>query len=408
MEQWARWRLKPQDETPWTWPIEVITDDGPEQVLSEDVEVCKTLLPKLDAHPAFVNDGSLGYHVWIEEKVDFGIPLHRGGKDLTGTCDLILMTPNEFEILDYKFGRYPVEPLCPQLKLYALGAGAVVWGGPYAQEAQQIRSVRLTVAQPALNTENPYTSVEQPVDEMVKWVEEAKHWVEARDKGRGTQYEPSDKACYFCQHRNNCAARLATAAQGLVQVGEPDPVQKEPPLPLAPVEQMEELTEKYGTQDPANIDNATLSRILTLSGYLEGFLKDMREEAKSRLMKGIGIPGWKVIAGRRSRRWTKDEEEIDRIIRGEWKVPKEDKLDAEGNIVKLGCYEVKLKSPAAMEKMVHSQLSKKRKEEFASLWEMKAGSPVLAPQDDPAPALNPSAEWLTPSSAEIEPTFDWE
>ena len=408
MEQWARWRLA-GDAGLWTWPTTVETEDGPAPVLSEDVEKCKALLPKLDAHPAFVNYGQFGYNVWIEQKVDFGTVLGRAGQDLTGTCDLILMTPNEMEILDYKFGRHPVDPLSPQLKLYALGAGAIVWGSAYAEQAQQIRSLRLTVGQPALNPEKPFTSETKPVDQMVHWVKEAQYWVNERDTADGKKYAPSDKACYFCFKRNNCAARLKEAASGLVEVA--SPAAADAPVPLAPVEQIEDLTDRYGKANPQEIDDASLARILTLSDYLEGFLKDMREEAKRRLMAGTRIPGWKVIAGRRQRKWVKNENEIDALIRGEWKVPKEDKFDEDGNVVKLGCYEVKLKSPAAMEKMVHAQLSKKRKEEFANLWEMNPGKPVLAPEDDPAPALNPQTEWLevNPNNAQVDGvTFDWE
>jgi hypothetical protein len=139
-----------------------------------------------------------------------------------------------------------------------------------------------------------------------------------------------------------------------------------------------------------------------------------------------------MVAGKRVREWVVSEDEVLKTLRETWKLPKLDKLDAQGGIKHVGVCKETLKSIAELEKTVVQQLSNVRQKRFKELWAFKPGRPTLAPETDPKPAINPVPEWfdgagdgtppdevddVNPTNARIDgetaetetktPAFDW-
>lgn len=89
-------------------------------------------------HQIITNAKSLGVEVHSEIRVDFGKKF--GFVDLEGTSDLVLVSEDRIEVLDFKYGKQLVEvDDNPQLLIYLVGA--VEKFGPRS-------SYRLTIVQP--------------------------------------------------------------------------------------------------------------------------------------------------------------------------------------------------------------------------------------------------------------------
>lgn len=166
------------------------------------------------------------------------------------------------------------------------------------------------------------------------------------------------------------------------------------PAPLAPAEQIASLAETHAGREVKEIADDELAKLLDIAGQFKAFLADVEAEAKRRLMAGgLQGRGWKMVAGKRARKLKVDEDELVLTLRETWKLPKDDVRDKDGNITKQGVMQTKLKSLAQLDGVV-SNLSKARQKKFAEMWEWRTGPPVLAPESDPADAVNPRPELL--------------
>jgi hypothetical protein len=87
------------------------------------------------------------------------------------------------------------------------------------------------------------------------------------------------------------------------------------------------------------------------------------------------VPGWKLIEGKRSREWTLEEEALLNEFR-------------RMGLSKHASYTHKLLTPAQAEKQEKIAGSRKYRKRLSELWRYKAGRPTLAPESDPAPAVD--------------------
>jgi hypothetical protein len=119
--------------------------------------------------------------------------------------------------------------------------------------------------------------------------------------------------------------------------------------------------------DPRLLSANELGYILERADLIEDWVRSIRQHVQSELETGKNIPGWKLVPKRASRVWTSEADVV--------KWAKSQKLEADE------IYEHKLKSPAALEKVV----GKKNlpKELFASV----SSGYSLAPASDPRPAI---------------------
>ena len=388
MEAWIRHRIAiPVIEPPW--PQSVVVDGKEEPVQAVDIEQCSVLLSYLRDHPVFRQAGEYGYHAWVEKKVNYGKPLQLEGEHF-GTPDLVLQTPNQLEVIDWKFGMAPVTPPTAQGMMYSLGAGGLLdWNG----DARQVRELKLTIGQP-LHPNGPYLHSNHSIDEMATiWLPQVKKWIEKRH----TEYHPSDRNCAFCAKKGSCKARtesVADAMQAAFATGEtvgetePEVTEEKFDLPsLSPTEIIADLTETRMVSPVEELDDETLARLVDIADLLIAYGKDAKREASRRLMEGQNVPNWKMVAGRRTRALTVTQEELENRLKKWHKLAKKD------------VYETKLMSLASLEKVIMAKLGPRQLKEFEELWAWKDGAPVLAPLDDPKEAVNRPADMFAPVEA---------
>lgn len=278
--------------------------------------------------------------VFIEQEVDVSqwVP---GG---FGTCDCLLIGDGILHIIDFKYGQgVPVNPEHnPQLMYYALGAYALFDG------IDEVDTVRLSIVQPRMQ-EEPQTW-ELPLADLLTWAREVlQPAAELAWKGEGV-YHPGGH-CRFCKAYPSCRAWQK-------QYG-----------PLAGFEPYPE---------PATLSDKELGEWLQKLEGLASYAKDLEEYAQQALLDGRSLPGWKLVQGRSTRKWT----DQDAAFR---------QMEHDG-IDEAMLYTRTPISLTAAEKMI----GKKKFAETMSAFITRApGAPKLAAASDPRPAYN-RLEGFTP------------
>ena len=271
--------------------------------------------------------------VFIEQEVDVSqwVP---GG---FGTCDCLLIGDGILHIIDFKYGQgVPVNPEHnPQLMYYALGAYALFDG------IEEVDTVRLSIVQPRMQ-EEPQTW-ELPLTDLLTWAREVLQPA-AEMAWRGEGEFVTGEHCRFCKAYPSCRAWQK-------QYG-----------PLAGFEPYPE---------PATLSDEELGEWLQKLEGLAAYAKDLEEYAQQALMEGRTLPGWKLVQGRSTRKWT----DQDAAFR---------QMEADG-IDEAMLYTRTPISLTAAEKM----LGKKKFAETMSAFITRApGTPKLAAASDPRPAYN--------------------
>ncbi len=128
----------------------------------------------------------------IEKKVDPGMVFKRD--DLWGTSDIVIEHGNHLTVLDFKYGRWSVDPVnSKQLMIYAIGAAA--------QSLQRIESFTLGIIQP--RTKGPPMKLWQvDQDGMTEFASQLNQAAVATDNPEA-QRIPGDH-CKFCRARSTC------------------------------------------------------------------------------------------------------------------------------------------------------------------------------------------------------------
>lgn len=271
--------------------------------------------------------------VFIEQEVDVSqwVP---GG---FGTCDCLLIGDGILHIIDFKYGQgVPVNPEHnPQLMYYALGAYALFEG------IDEVDTVRLSIVQPRMQ-EEPQTW-ELPLADLLTWAREVLAPA-AHMAWRGEGEFVTGEHCRFCKAYPSCRAWQK-------QYG-----------PLAGFEPYPE---------PATLSDEELGEWLQKLEGLAAYAKDLEEYAQQALLDGRSLPGWKLVQGRSTRKWT----DQDAAFR---------QMEHDG-IDEAMLYTRTPISLTAAEKMI----GKKKFAETMSAFITRApGAPKLAAASDPRPAYN--------------------
>lgn len=271
--------------------------------------------------------------VFIEQEVDVSqwVP---GG---FGTCDCLLIGDGILHIIDFKYGQgVPVNPeRNPQLMYYALGAYALFEG------IEEVDTVRLSIVQPRMQ-EEPQTW-EISLADLLTWAREVlQPAAEMAWKGEGEFC--TGPHCRFCKAHPNCRAW------------------KDKYGPLAGFEPYPE---------PATLSDEELGEWLQKLEGLAAYARDLEEYAQQALLEGRTLPGWKLVQGRSTRKWT----DQDAAFR---------QMQADG-IDEAMLYTRTPITLTVAEKMI----GKKRFAETMSAFITKApGAPKLAQASDPRPAYD--------------------
>ena len=202
--------------------------------------------------------------VRAEVKVDFSKYVPEG----FGTADCIIIRGNTLHIVDFKYGRnvavHPEDN--PQLKLYALGA--IEGFGMFFD----IKIVRMHIFQPR-NTEGGGV-FSMDAEDLKAWGESIKPLVDLAYMGAGEQKAGS--WCGFCKARPICEKHA---------------------------EKCRELA-ALDFKKPELLTLEEVGAILQKARDVASWVKVLDEWALAEALKGVDIPGWKAVAGRKTRTWT--------------------------------------------------------------------------------------------------------
>lgn len=274
--------------------------------------------------------------VFIEQEVDVSqwVP---GG---FGTCDCLMIGDGILHIIDFKYGQgIPVSPVRnPQLMYYALGAYALFEG------IEEIDTVRMSIVQPRIQ-EEPETW-ELSLADLLTWAREVlAPAAEMAWKGEGAFCPGEHCKDHFCKAYPNCKAWQDKYG----------PLAGFEPLPR-----------------PAALTDAELGDWLQKVQGLAQYARDLEDYAQTALREGRSLPGWKLVAGRSTRKWTDQDAAFKQ-------------MEADG-INEAMLYTRTPISLTVAEKMI----GKKKFAETMSAFITKApGAPKLAQDSDPRPAYNP-------------------
>jgi hypothetical protein len=302
-------------------------------------------------------------------------PAHFLGRDdMSGTADVQITTPLEFEVIDFKDGMNEVTAKDnPQLELYALGALArlkLPINGDYGFE-----TVRTTIIQPkmALKGLPIITSHDLTIPELMGKIGKFVAGAAATDQPDAPLVSGSH--CKYCKHKS-CSQRAGDLVK---EMGMSFPVLNQPVNPVA------ELSQQAADLDPNTMTPEKIAQIMLAAPLVRQMIESVEEEALRRLKAGQVIPGLKVVHGRGSRSWALPEEEMATKLTG-MGIPK-------GVI-----WETKLVTPAKVEKLkwektkagekVQAQLSERQLKTLDTEYIAKvAGKLTVVPESDSRPAV---------------------
>ena len=302
-------------------------------------------------------------------------PAHFLGRDdMSGTADVQITTPLEFEVIDYKDGMNEVTAKDnPQLELYALGALAKLKlpiNGDYG-----FQTVRTTIIQPkmALKGLPIITSHDLTIPELMGKIGKFVAGAAATDQPDAPLVSGSH--CKYCKHKS-CSQRAGDLVK---EMGMSFPVLNQPVNPVA------ELSQQAADLDPNTMTPEKIAQIMLAAPLVRQMIESVEEEALRRLKAGQVIPGLKVVHGRGSRSWALPEEEMATKLTG-MGIPK-------GVI-----WETKLVTPAKVEKLkwektkagekVQAQLSERQLKTLDTEYIAKvAGKLTVVPESDSRPAV---------------------
>lgn len=294
-------------------------------------------------------DGGL---LFVEQELPIG---HLTGEDdATGTGDAVVLIGDELQLHDLKYGYRSVSPENNrQLMLYALGAlkAAELLGEVPAR-------VRLVIHQPRVAAAP--LEWDCTVEALKLFAEQVKerafHALACFDEKPGAlvhHLRPSEEACEWCRAKAVCP-KLSEFVQQTVAA------------------EFETISPET---TPAVPEGATdLSAKMQACNLIEGWITAVRAKVESLLLSGIGVPGYKLVQGKKGNRQWSNAEEAEKLLKS-FRLKQEE------------MYDFKLISPTTAEKVLKD--STKRWTKAQALIVQKDGKPSVAPADDRRPEWKP-------------------
>ena len=288
----------------------------------------------------FIDDAEEGIevHTTLEP---FGVP------DVYGTVDYMLAIPSirTLYVRDYKHGKgIVVDPTNnPQLMAYALGAAG--------ENIDRYDVIDVGIVQPRAKEGEAIKTWQVSPEYLQQWAEfTLKPTVQVAIAGEAPLV-PGDKQCQWCRAKGICP-ELANKALTTAQADFRDFADIRP----------DEIVNEVSIEK--------ITRVYEKLGLMKEFIKAVETRVFNELSNGNGVPGYKLVNGKRSRAW-KNEEEAAATLKEKGVEP----------------YEYKILSPAKAEK----QLGKAKKE-VQGFIETTEGKPVIAPESDKRQAIVTTAD----------------
>lgn len=268
----------------------------------------------------------------IELRLDFSRYVPEG----FGTGDVVIVTDDEIEIIDLKYGKGVVVSAeeNPQLRLYGLGA---------YEEYEYLYSpkkITYTIYQPRIDN---ISSWSESINELIKWGKDTV--VPAADAA--LEYNAECKAGEYCDS-HFCKARAVCRAYN---------------------QQKLELA-KYEFTSPNKLTNDEIAEILHQASGLKKWVEVVEAYAIEEAIKGAEFPGWKLVEGKSSRKYSDESKAKEALLKAGYE---------ENDIVT-----VKLKGITDMGKL----LGKEFDNIIGEFVIKPQGKPTLVDVKDKRPALN--------------------
>jgi hypothetical protein len=267
---------------------------------------------------------------------------HMTGEDgATGTADAVILTPDEFIVIDAKFGRGVVVDVVDnaQLMMYA-HAAYMEFGHAYSPTR-----VRMIVDQPRLGALSEWTITVPELEEFATKVRDATWAIGLHDE----TLNPSPKACQWCRAKATCPAIR------------------------------EQVLADFDVVVPETADDADLGRVMTNAPLIEAWVKAVRAEVERRLLAGESVRGYKLVQGKRGNRAWGDPAVAEEALK---------KMRLKHDQM----YNYSLASPTNIEWVFkQGDLGPRQWAKVQELITQAEGRPSVAPETDKRPALVTSA-----------------
>lgn len=285
-----------------------------------------------------------------------------------GTNDASVFCPGRTLIVgDYKHGAGKVVEVKenPQLLYYALGAlRELCWevndGG--WNERLMPDTVKIVVIQPrATHKDGPVREWEVPADYIIHDFADMLKEAADRTATPNAERRASPDWCQFCSAKTICPEfeEMVTTPMALTF----DESDLEGLSDLSPADAKSMGREKgalFAKEGPERVAD-----ILALAPVISSMIEAAKHQALQMAKSGQEVPGFKVVRGRKHRRWKDPKTLVDTLTIA---------LDEDD------LYQRKLKTPAMLEKEGH-------KDAIDGLWEQPEGALTIAPLRDKRPGI---------------------
>lgn len=356
----AAWCLT-EPFSPFDYPHDVII------VGEEHIPATDEMRQFVQTYVDQINAAAEGGTLLVEQRVDYSNAIGVPGQ--FGTSDAIIIKGDTLEIRDLKYGmgnKVEAEGN-EQMQLYALGALELI---EMLDLADDIKQIVLGIHQPRLFAVSEWVITREQLEAFrVEYARKAQFAERLHEKGRAYVEEahkagkvalnPSEDACRWCKAKSFCPALrsfvLSTVSDDFVDISQD----------IAP--QLASAEERI-----KNADNLHVSNCLKAVDLIENWCTAVRARAESELLKGHGVPDFKLVKGRQGARSWLDELEAERAMKS--MRLKQDEM-----------YNFKLISPTAAEKVLKE--TPKRWNKLQSLITRSDGKPSVAPVSDKREAL---------------------
>ncbi|MCH7295451.1 DUF2800 domain-containing protein [Acinetobacter higginsii] len=330
-----------------------------------DLEMTENVQVYLDA----VRSQAEGNELLVEQRVEFSNYIN--SENAFGTSDAVVLTTDEIQIHDLKYGR-GVKVSAEnneQLKLYGLGAlnefGLV---GDYKQVRMVIHQPRLGYMSEAVCTIEELEAFAHEATAQVEFIHALEIGVENPDGATcedfAASFNPGEKQCQWCKAKSNCEALAKHNLQTVL--GDFDD--------LTQVDLQADI--EQATEQVANHENDKLGRLYAAIPLLEGWIKAIDSAVHQKLHAGESVEGFKLVAGRQGARTWANPDDAEAML-------KSMRLKTEE------MYDLKLISPTTAEKLKKAEVIGPRQwTKVEALITRADGKATVAPISDKRPALD--------------------
>ncbi len=321
----------------------------------------------------------------LEYSALLGVPRHTAALNTgrapqpvaAGTGDAVILdyANKVIHVVDLKFGRGDIVYAKENAQLRLYGAAAVARYDLLGITDDWL--CRTYIVQPRVNH---YDDDTINVGELKAWTEQQKGpanraytlWSSPHLMDPTVDLTPGDKQCRWCPLSGNCVA------------------QRERVLEMFPRTRAAEVTQALAT-----LDDVQLVELLDMADEIERALSAARGEALARALRGVVLPNWKLVQGRRGNRALDETAAITLDVAGLTEIGIEEP-DPEGGTMPVEDAIHFALGDAAYKKslLTAAQLEKKLTKKAPLLWaalqsfiSQKDGAPGLERMEDPRPPL---------------------